>query len=283
MLRELLKKIIRPNLRLWLKRRKRRMITFFNRDRKVALIDVKKLLVEDFKLKKGDNIIVTSSFGNLNAEFSPEELIDLMQNIVGEIGNIVMPYYPGNSFELAKNNVIFNMKSTTSAMGILTQVFSERDNVYKSMHPTKSVVVWGNDAKRIIKNHENARTPFGFDTPYGWLYKNGSKSIGLGVKSAPMFHFCEDILYLDKLSLYLKPKLMTIVDYDGNIINVETKVHNPKVFNSLMEIGDYLNLNNPKSYMRKKIGYNFSYIMDNRELYDFCKIEFENENFRYKK
>ena len=168
-------------------------------------------------------------------------------------------------------------------MGVLTQVFSESENVYKSMHPTKSVVAWGRNANEIIKNHEKSKTPYDFNSPYGWLYKNGSKSIGLGVKSLPMFHFCEDVLFLNKLNLYLDSQLMKVVDYNGKTFNVKTKIHNPKVINTLMDIGDYIKLNKPKSYLRKKIGYDFSYVIDNNELYKFCKVEFNNNNFRFKK
>ena len=283
MLREILKKIINPDLRLWFKKRKRKVKSIFFVRSKVDLLEMRKLLVKDFNIKRGDNIIITSSFGNLNSSFSPNDLINLLQEIVGGEGNIVMPYYSGNSYELAKKKIAFNMKETPSAMGVLTQVFSESENVYKSIHPTKSVVAWGHNAKEIIKNHEKSKTPYDFNSPYAWLYMNGSKSIGLGVKSLPMFHFCEDALFLNKLNLYLDSKLMKVVDYNGKIINVKTKIHNPKVIRLLMDIGDYVKRNKPKSYLRKKTGYGFSYVIDNNELYNFCKEEFHNNNFRFKK
>ena len=254
MLNDFLKNIIHPSLRLKLKKSKRKLKSFFINEDKVTLIDVKVLLVENFGIKKGDNVIITSSFGNLNAAFSPIELIELLKELVGISGNIVMPFYPGNSYELIKENITFDMKYSRSAMGILTQVFSEDKDVYKSIHPTKSVVAWGANAKEIIKNHHLAETPYDVNTPYGWLYANGSKSIGICVKSVPMFHYCEDTLYLDKLDLYLKSKPMTVITSRFNKVVVDTKAHNPKVLKTLMEIGDYLYLNKPKSYIRKKIG-----------------------------
>jgi aminoglycoside 3-N-acetyltransferase len=283
MLKDFLKKIIRPSFRLKLKKSKRKLISFFINQDKVTLIDVKFLLVENFEIKKGDNLIITSSFGNLNAAFSPSELIDLLKELVGISGNIVMPFYPGNSYELLKNKTIFNMTSSLSAMGVVTQKFSESENVYKSKHPTKSVIAWGKNAKEIINGHELTETPFSYGSPYDWLYKNGSKSLGLGVKSTPMFHYCEDILYKNKLNLYLNPEKMSIVDYNGNLIKVETKVHNPKILNKLLEIGDYIYLNQPKSFKIKKLGFNHCYIVDNQNLYKFCEIEFHKNNFRYKR
>lgn len=281
-----IKKIIPPVYRVKIKKLRRHTVNCFKSGsiEKTTLNDMRKLLVEEFCIAGGDNLIVSSSFGNLNADFSPKDLITLLQEIVGEEGNIVMPFYPpGNSYEWAESGQVFDMQTTRSSMGILTQVFSEMPNVYKSMHPTKAVVAWGKNAEEIIKGHENSKTPFYWDSPYGWLLKNPSKSLGLGLKNIPIFHSFEDIILENKFSLYQKhPFSLTLKTDVGEEKEIITKVHDPSIISTLADAGDYVKSLSLKTYKRKKFGYTFCYIVDNTELFETCKSEFIN-NFRFKK
>ncbi len=252
---------------------------------KTTIDDIRLLLVNDFGIVKGDNLIISSSFGNLNAAFSPKELIKFFQQIVGKEGNIVMPFYPpGNSYEWAESGQIFDMQTTRSSMGILTQIFSEMPNVYKSMHPTKAVVAWGKNAEEIVKGHETSKTPFYWDSPYGWLLKNPSKSLGLGLKNIPIFHAFEDIILENKISLYQSKKHnLKVKNHNNEIIEINTLVHSPKEISKLIDAGDYVKSLSTYSYIRKNFGYSFCYVIDNAELFEKCKFEFLNENFRDKK
>ena len=110
----LLKRILPPNLRSKIKKIRRRSKNAFKRRvSKTSLEDMRYLLLDDFGIVKGDNLIISSSFGNLYADFSPKELIQLLQEIVGEEGNLVMPFYPpGNSYEWANSGQVFDMKTT---------------------------------------------------------------------------------------------------------------------------------------------------------------------------
>lgn len=281
-----IKQFIPSKLRSRLKKNRRRIKNSLKKGiEKTTLDDVYKLLVNEFSITKGDNIIISSSFGNLNADFSPTELINLIQNIITEEGNIVMPFYPpGNSYEWAESNQVFDMENTRSSMGVLTQVFSEMPNVYKSIHPTKAVVAWGENAEEIVNGHENSKTPFYWDSPYGWLLKNKSKSLGLGLKNIPIFHSFEDIILEDLLSLYQGKKYDLCVKLlNGEYKNITTLVHDKIIIDKLEDAGDYVRNLLVNSYKRIDFGYTFCYIVDNNELFNRCKIEFLNNNFRYKK
>ncbi|MGJ7024432.1 hypothetical protein [Petrimonas sulfuriphila] len=100
------------NYRSKLKKVRRRTKNFFKRGTaKTSLDDMRNLLLEDFGINKGDNLIVSSSFGNLNASFSPAELIELLQEIISDEGNLVMPFYPpSNSYEWAVSGEVFDMQ-----------------------------------------------------------------------------------------------------------------------------------------------------------------------------
>lgn len=280
-----LKKVIPSNYRSKIKKERRRARNFLKRTtvQKTSLEDLRTLLEDDFSIYKNDNLIVSSSYGNLNAQFSPRELINLLQDIVGRNGNIVMPFYPpGNSYEWASKNRIFSMNTTKSSMGILTQVFSEMSDVYKSMHPTKAIVAWGKDAKEIIAEHDKSKTPFYWDSPYGWLLKNGSKSLGLGLKNIPIFHSFEDIILENRITLYQEPpKNLVLETRLGEERIVSTLVHDPIKLMNLMDAGDYVNSLVLNSYKRRAFGFSFCYVVNNQELFEKCKEEFNNDNFRY--
>lgn len=282
-LKLLIKNIIPFEVRRKVKSNKRRLINNIikKNNSKTSLLDVRKLLKYDFDISKGDNIIVASSFGNLNAEYTPKELISLLQDIVSKEGNIVMPFYPpGNSYEWAKSGKIFDMKMTPSSMGILTQTFSEMPDVLKSKHPTKAVVVWGKNAEEIVKGHEYSTTPFYWDSPYGWFIINSSKSLGLGLKNIPIFHSIEDII-LEKVSLYKKDKVnLKLKDYNAEIFEYPVLIHDPRKIGKLVDAGDYVRNLNATTYRRKEFGYSFCYIIDNQELFDICKNEFNSGNLR---
>lgn len=282
----LIKKILPANYRSKLKKVRRRTKNFFKRNiTKVTLDDMREFLVQDLGISKGDNLIISSSFGNLNAMFSPTDLIQLLQEIIGGEGNIVMPFYPpGNSYEWAESGQVFDMQTTRSSMGILTQIFSEMPNVYKSMHPTKAVVAWGKNAKEIIFGHENSQTPFYWDSPYGWLLKNPSKSLGLGLKNIPIFHSFEDIILENRYTLYQDKQIALILkDNKNEERRIITYVHDPLKLIKLVDAGDYVKSLNLNTYKRVNVGFSFCYIVDNRVLFDKCKFEFNNNNFRFKR
>lgn len=267
-----------------LKRIRRRIINTFRKcDRSISIDAFRSLIAHDLGISLGDSIIVSSSFASLNAAFSPNQLIDTLLNIVGPTGNIVMPFYPpGNSEEWVRSGQVFDMQSTPSSMGILTQKFSERPDVVKSMHPFKAVVAWGKDADKIVSRHHLSRTPFDESSPYGWLLRNPSKSLGLGVKNNPMFHACEDFLSDLHCNLYLDEELTALVRNGEEVFPVTTLVHSSQVMDRMMAIGDYIPLLNLKSYKRTEVGYSFCYVLDNQELLERCRVEFATGRFRYK-
>lgn len=285
-IKKIIKKFTTSQQRVLFKKAKRNVYKlFFRNKRKTTLLQLKRILIDEFNLKKGDHLIVSSSFGNLNAEYTPKEVIELLQSIVTESGVIMMPYYPPmNSDEWANGGYIFDMRGTKSGMGVMTNVFSEMPNVYKSKHPTKAVCVWGENAKKIIEGHENAQTPFYWDSPYGKLLKIGCKSLGLGLKNIPIFHSFEDILSCDKLEYYdvLKYKLK-LKNIDGDVETVSTYIHNADLLGHCTSAGDYVASLGCTTFKKINFGYNFVYIVDNSELIRVVKEQFSKGNTRLKK
>lgn len=281
-LKIILKKIIPSQKRGNLKKVKRHFISFFKngKNKKTTLKELEDALRNELGLKRGDRIIVASSFGYLNAAFSPAEAVQLLMDIVTEEGTIMMPYYPPkNSDEWAKENHIFDMVNTKSGMGVITNVFSKMPNVIKSVHPTKAVCVWGKDAKEIVEGHELAETPFYWDSPYGKFLKMGCKSIGLGLKNIPIFHTFEDVLSETKDAYYYPDKFkLKVINNNKEEIIVETYVHNTELIAKCVSAGDYTKSLNCKTYKRINFGMSFLYVIDNTDLYNRLKSDCDSGN-----
>lgn len=274
---KILKCIFNSSQRRKIRRIKRKSVnsimSLFIKKNSLSMMSV--FFTEKFGLKKGDTIILTSSFANLNADFSPEELILLLQQIVGYDGLILMPYYPNiNSTEFVKKGKEFDMLNTPSGMGILTNVFSKMPNVYMSHHPIKAVCAWGSRASTIIANHHLADTPFDISSPYGKiLFADRSFSVGIGATQLPMFHAIEDFflhyyMYLDDVYS------VGFIDDNNNRIKINTRVHDENIISKMIAISEYVRNLNCKSYKRFHLGYSYSYIIENKDLFQTCETEF---------
>lgn len=286
LIKSFLKKLTTSQQRANFKKVKRHLLSLCClKKSQTTLGELKKYLTNVLKLQAGDRIIVASSFGYLNAQYSPKDVIELLQNIVTSEGTIMMPYYPSmNSDEWAKGDYIFDMQDTKSGMGVLTNVFSKMSDVYKSIHPTKAVCVWGKDAKMIVEGHDNSTTPFYWDSPYGKFLKMGCKSLGLGLKNIPIFHTFEDVLSSNKYEYYFpKAVSLRVKLISGEEIQVSTYIHNTNVLNHCVSAGEFVASLHCKTYKKVKFGLSFLYVIDNTDLYNQVKFSFEKGITRQRK
>ena len=120
-----IKKLIPSVYRVKIKKLRRHTVNCFKSGsiEKTTLNDMRKLLVEEFCIAGGDNLIVSSSFGNLNADFSPKDLIALLQEIVGEEEILLCLYPPGNSYEWAESGQVFDMQLPALPWAFLPRFF----------------------------------------------------------------------------------------------------------------------------------------------------------------
>lgn len=272
--KQILKDILTPEQRTRLKRIKRDLLIIFKGDKKkTTLSDIEDILINKLNLASGDRVFVTSGFKNLNAQFSPTELILLLQKIVTNNGTIMMPYYPPiNSSEFAKRGEVFDMGSTKSGMGVLTNVFAKMPDVHMSVHPTKAVCVWGKDAELISREHEISTTPFYWDSPYGKFLKLGCKTIGLGVGNNPIFHSIEDAVFIPSIKYYEPQKYhLKVIKRDNNEVYVDTYVHDSRILSKCISSLSYIKNLRCNSYIYIKLGFSFVYSINNLELYNHIK------------
>ncbi|MEX2592075.1 MAG: AAC(3) family N-acetyltransferase [Anditalea sp.] len=208
----------------------------------LTLAEFEDIIRSHLKIEEGDTLMVHSSFGNMNAGFSPQEAVDLLKKVVGPKGNILMPFYPtGHAFYWIQQDHDFDVDQSKSCMGILTQVFKESEGVKVSPHPVKAMSVWGKDRDFLIESHHKSLYPYDKNSPY---YKSSllpnSKTMGLGVEINSFLHSCEDLFLLDKSEIYADQIFKGRVNYYDGPMEVNTYLHEPHKVNGLLTSCSYL-------------------------------------------
>jgi aminoglycoside N3'-acetyltransferase len=208
----------------------------------LTLAEFEDIIRNNLKVENGDTILIHSSFGNINAGFSAQEAVDLLKEIIGPKGNILMPFYPtGHAFYWIQQDHVFDVDQAASCMGILTQVFKESEGVKVSPHPVKAMSVWGKDRDFLIEDHYKSRYPYDKNSPYykASLLPN-SKTIGIGIEINSFLHSCEDLFLLDKSEIYADQIFKGKVNYYDGLIEVDTYLHEPQKVNGLLTACTYL-------------------------------------------
>ncbi len=256
------------------KRRYKRSFTLSREERvPLELEEFERILTEDLGIKKGDSLIIHSSFGNLNAAFSPQDTVVLLKKLVGHSGNLVMPFYPtGHAFYWIQENNVFDVHTSRSYMGVLTQVFKESEGVLLSPHPVKALSAWGKDRDWLIEEHHLSEYPYDEKSPY---YKTRllpeSKTLGLGVEINSFFHSCEDLFLKDKLEIYSEKRFEGKMNYYGKMMEVATYLHQPDKVNSIISSCGFLKETGCSDYISVERKGAVFYTVSNEAVYLHAK------------
>ena len=244
----------------------------------------KKLSSEEFlhiltsllDLKKGDSVLVHASFGNLKPDFSPEKAVEILMNVVGKEGNLLMPYYPYDSKKFLESGEVFDVNSTPTRSGILSATFSSFPEVKKSLHPIKSLAVWGKDRDELISRHHYSKLPFDQNSPYYRLLRmQSAKTIGLGVFKNSMLHMYEDNITAYPTYYEGKKYIAKCINYEGKVCNVETYTHGKS---NRVESCEYLKLIKCPSYKEVLFKQRRFYVLNEQIAYKHIARLVESEN-----
>lgn len=256
------------------KRRYKRGFTLSKEERvPLELAEFESILTDELGIKEGDTLIVHSSFGNMNAGFSPEETVVLLKKLVGNSGNLLMPFYPtGHAYYWIQEGNVFDVHTARSYMGVLTQVFKESDGVKLSPHPVKALSAWGKDRDWLIQEHHLSEYPYDEKSPY---YKTkllpGSKTLGLGVEINSFFHSCEDLFLKDKLEIYSDMRFEGKMNYYGKMMEVPTYLHQPDKVNSIISPCGFLKETGCSEYVSVERKGAVFYTVSNEAVYLHAK------------
>lgn len=192
--------------------------------------DVQTIFDNEFGLKNDDVVFIHSSTNGLKLDFSSLELFQFIDDFFGDDGTYLFPAYPkGISYDFLKSGKTFDVRKTPTYTGLLNEYARRHKSAWRSLHPTKSVVAVGKEAKYLTEDHCKSPYPYDRNSPYFRISEFEGKIIGLGVKSTYMscVHVIDDILRGEfPVNPYRKELFYAkCVDYDGNTQIVKTYAH----------------------------------------------------------
>jgi len=165
-------------------------------------------------VREGGDLLVHSSYKSLGGSAgSIEDVITALKTAVGVGGHLLMPTL---SYESVNNDSPhFDICTTPSCVGVITECFRKQPGVFRSMHPTHSVAVYGPKAEEIAGQHHLDDTPVGCNSPFSKLRDRGGQILMLGCGLMPntSMHGVEELARPPYL--FKNKNTYTCVDIDG--------------------------------------------------------------------
>jgi aminoglycoside 3-N-acetyltransferase len=188
---------------------------------------------QEIGLQQGDKIIINSSMSKLGVlENGPKTFVDALKEYITEEGLIVMSTYPHtNSFHYLENYEVFDVNTTPSKNGALTEYFRKSKDVTRSIHPTHPLAAWGRDSRELMEGHEKSTSLYDLHSPYKKLLDLNIKIVLIGVNfnHAVMIRVIDDLYPDYPLSPYIPNKTyhVKVKGYNGELIEMITPCHDP--------------------------------------------------------
>lgn len=115
-----------------------------------------------------------------------KELVDALINFCGPNRTLVMPAFVmgGRTYDSEGyfRTRPFDVRTTPSEMGMVSEIFRRTPNVLRSLHPTCSVCALGPLAREITADHHLSQTGMSPDSPFGVMTRRCTVILGLGVE-----------------------------------------------------------------------------------------------------
>lgn len=215
---------------------------FFYNKYFVKALDKEKLKhdLKELGLKEGDIVLVHSSLNRIgHVKGGGDTVIDALLETVGNTGTIAVPTLTFAPRDFMQDNPpIFNPKETPSETGKISEIFRQRENAIRSIHPTHSVAAIGPHAEYLTKDNEKSQTPCGEHSPFYKLIELDGYLLVLGspFTHMPSFHVIEDKVPNFPVNVYEgQPAEARYIDNDGVERNMTVKVHDPNVARRRLE------------------------------------------------
>lgn len=187
-------------------------------------------------LDTGDGAFVHTSMSSLGTiDGGPSTVVAAFEEVLGPEGLLAMPAFPlvGGGEEHLSRDPVFDVRSTPSTMGAITEYFRTQPGVERSLHPTHSIAARGPGAPELVAGHEDAATPFGEGTPFARMIERGMHQVwfGVGLMTFTLYHsfecLCPGGFPIDVFSE--RRFEARCIDADGRERTVTTLVHDTEI------------------------------------------------------
>lgn len=189
--------------------------------------------LRELGIKAGDHVLVHSALSKIGYIYGgAQTLVNALLNVITDRGTLLMPSFPtsGRNKDYLETLYAFDLKKTPSQMGKATEIFRMLPGVKRSFHPTDPVCALGSEAEYFISSHFGEITPYTEQSPFRKLCNKNGKILMLGTTlngAGTNLHTLEDAVDF-KYSVYAEKIFeVKMIDANGNISIMETKVHNP--------------------------------------------------------
>lgn len=123
-------------------------------------------------------LLVHSSMKSMGeVEGGADTVLDALMEYMTE-GLLILPTHSWSEANLKDG--IYDPDKEESCVGILTNLFRKRKDVYRSLHPTHSVAAYGKRAKEFIEGEEKMTTPCPREGVWGRLYDWNAQILLMG-------------------------------------------------------------------------------------------------------
>jgi aminoglycoside 3-N-acetyltransferase len=187
-----------------------------------------------------------ASFGTI--EGGPDAVIGAVRSVVESDGLIVMPAFPMDrpGLDHLRMHPVFDLRSTPSQMGAVSERFRTLSDTHRSFHPTHSLSAQGPGAEDFIAGHQNAETPFGPGTPFAKMIEANARQLFLGTGTRPLtaYHVFECMREPpDPYGVFWpEPIEVRCIRADGSEVTVTTLVHHPELVRARIDQNPSLEL-----------------------------------------
>ena len=149
--------------------------------------------LSDLGLKKGDDVLIHSSFKSLGkVNGGIETLINAILSVIGDSGTLIVPTLTYR--DVSVTHPVFDYLNTPSCVGAVSEFVRLHPDSRRSIHPTHSCSVIGAKRDYYVGCHELDRTPIGENSPFFKLKEEGGRilMLGCGIKPNTSCHGIEE-------------------------------------------------------------------------------------------
>ena len=151
-------------------------------------------MLRDAGIQGGDILFVQCSLNDLYTfSGNPSSLLQVLLDLVGETGTLLMPAFTTNTF--SEPSRLFDPDLEPTYTGLVNELFRRSPGVIRSLHPRHSICGKGPMASALLVGHENCVRADGPGSPFDRLRQcDRAKILTLGLPPAfvSFLHWVED-------------------------------------------------------------------------------------------
>jgi aminoglycoside 3-N-acetyltransferase len=171
-------------------------------------------LIREFtalRIAPGDSLLVHSSYKAFGGvEGGPQTVINALLDVLTPEGTLIMPNF---NFDFCKG-APWDVRSTPSHMGIITELVRKDPRAKRVFHPIYSFAIIGKHAETLTA--ERYTSSYGANSVFGKLRELDGKMMVVGLRytdSLTFFHHVEEMEGVDYR--YMKSFTGPVTDWDG--------------------------------------------------------------------